>query len=280
MSSKTTSILIILASAIMGGCAQTTAQPQPYAPMPPTTGKFAATGVAPNSIRLKAIQDTAFSYGAQSALAWRSRNMDQMLQGEENDLNQIFDFNALMLKNNVLPPVLAEGDDALNMADPFTLRLADKVYKIVHPPRFVTTVPTWRDYLYMTYQKPDSPDFTLLPKTPQEKAAWEQYSSQGWQAGIEQANEIFSANLGRLKRDYAGMILYRKLLAQNMVTPPYVAKADLGITGGGNSMRINDQVLRITAISQLNANAKTWKPLISKGTAGGGDPDVDQVDGP
>lgn len=280
MRSKKTSLLIILISAILGGCAQTNTTQQSYAPMPPTTGKLAATPIAPNYIRIKAIQDTAFSYGAQSALAWRSKQMDQLLQSEQNNLNEIFNFNALILKNNVLPPVLAEGDNALNMANPSTLRLADKVYKIVQPPRFITTIPTWRDYLYMSYPKPDSPDFTLLPKTPEEKADWQKYSAQGWQAGIQQANQIFSANLGRLKRDYAGMILYRKLLAQNMVTPPYVAKADLGITGGGNSMRINDQVLRITATSELNANAKTWKPLIGKGTAGGGDADVDQVDGP
>jgi defect-in-organelle-trafficking protein DotC len=60
------------------------------------------------------------------------------------------------------------------------------------------------------------------------------------------------------------MILYRKLLAQNMLTPPYVSQADLGITGGGNDLRINDRVLRITSIPQLQTNAKNWRPVISK----------------
>ncbi len=55
------------------------------------------------------------------------------------------------------------------------------------------------------------------------------------------------------------MILYRKLLAQNIVSPPFVSRADLGITGGGDRLRINDQVLRITAVSELKPNSKVWK---------------------
>ena len=60
------------------------------------------------------------------------------------------------------------------------------------------------------------------------------------------------------------MILYRKLLAQHILTPPYVSQADLGITGGGNDMRINDRVLRITAIPQLQTNTKKWAPVMSQ----------------
>ena len=79
-----------------------------------------------------------------------------------------------------------------------------------------------------------------------------------------QADQIFSSNLARLQRDYEGIILYRKLLAQNMLSRPYVSQADLGVTGGGDDMRINDRVLRITAISQLQPNIKQWNPVIAK----------------
>lgn len=228
-----------------------------------------------NSIRRQAIQDTALSLGAQAGLAWRAHQLNQVLVENQANLNRIFNFTPLILKNNVLPPVLVEGDDTLNLASPTAIRLADKVYKIELPPRFITVPPTWRDYLWSDYRNPDKPNTTLLPKNSDERTMWNQYIKVGWQAGVKQADQIFSINLGRLKRDYAGMILYRKLLAQNMVSPPFVAKLALGVTGNGNMMRINDTVLRITSTSQLNTNAKTWKPIIRPGYSGGENQDVD-----
>lgn len=249
-------------------------KPHPYSQIPALQGQV----VSENSIRLTAVQDTAMSIGAQGGLAWRAHQLNHILDLQQNYLNQIFNFNSLILHHNVLPPVLAEGNDALNLADPETLRLADKVYKIVLPPRFVTTPPTWREYLWLDYASPEAPSATLLPKSAEEQQIWNKYVQVGWQDGIAQANEIFSANLGRLKRDYSGMILYQKLLRQNMVSRPFVATLNLGVTGDSRSMRINDQVLRITATSKLNTQSKTWKAVVSKGEAGGADEDADQAD--
>ncbi|MGB6976094.1 MAG: type IV secretion system DotC family protein [Gammaproteobacteria bacterium] len=215
-------------------------------------------------LRLQILQDNATSFGAQAGLSWQARNINKLLTSEERTLNRIFDFNQMLLKDNVLPPVLAEGQNNLNLADDRAIRLADKIYKIQEPPRFVTAAPTWRDYLWMSYPPPDSPPNGLLPKNWRERRVWNQCVKEGWQEGVDQANQIFSANVGRLKHDFAGMVLYRKLLAQNMVTPPYVSRLNLGVTGDANSLRINDQVLRIAAIPQMNINSKTWRPMIIK----------------
>lgn len=220
---------------------------------------------ATNPVRRTAVQEAALSFGAQAGLAWRSQKINKSLLRETASLNKIFDFNALILKNNVLPPVLVEGDYALNLDNYRAVRLSDKVYKIEQPPRFVTTPPTWREYLWLDYKTPEQPNQSVLPKNQEERDIWNKYIKIGWQAGVDQANQIFSINLGRLKRDYSGMVLYRKLLAQHMVTPPFVAKVNLGVTGDDNMMRINDQVLRITATSKLNRNAKEWKSVITKG---------------
>ena len=67
-----------------------------------------------------------------------------------------------------------------------------------------------------------------------------------------------------MTRDMIGMILYRKLLAENMVSPPFVAKAQLGVTGDATQLRINDQVLRITAQSELQPDSKQWMPILTK----------------
>ena len=60
------------------------------------------------------------------------------------------------------------------------------------------------------------------------------------------------------------MILYRKLLAMNIVSPPYVSHTDLGVTGDGHEIHIDDKVLRITALPQLNINSNEWKAALQK----------------
>ena len=117
----------------------------------------------------------------------------------------------------------------------------------------------------MSYNKPSTPEKSLLPKNNSESVVWNQALKAGWTQGLTQANEIFANNLNRMKRDMNGMVLYRKLLASNMVTAPYVSKADMGVTGNDKEIRINDKVLRIAANSKLIPNASKWKPVITQG---------------
>ena len=222
------------------------------------------TKIKIDHIRYIALKETALGLGAQAGLAWRAEQIDKMLKKDTRKLNDVYNFRPLLLDNSVLPPVLEEAQDSFNLANPNTVRLASKIYKIVMPPRFVTAPPTWGDYLWMDYQKPETPNSTLLPRGAGEREVWNEFIVEGWKQGVKQANDIFSTDLGRLTRDYKGMILYHKLIAQNMISAPHVGKSNLGITGGGNHMRIGDKIMRITAIPSLNANSKTWKAVIAK----------------
>lgn len=215
-----------------------------------------------NDIRYTAVKETALSVGARAGLSWRSSQINAILTSNSAILDQAFNFYGLMLPDNVLPPVLQEARNILNLADPDTIRLASQVFQIKSQARFVTAPPTWRDYLWMDYPTPDRPDNSLLPKNPVEQSVWNQYVAEGWDSGIRQANNIFSANLARLNTDYKGMVLYRELYQQNMVSAPFVAQTNLGITGNSSQMSINDQVLRITALPQLNLEGNTWKPVL------------------
>ena len=216
-------------------------------------------------IRYQAMRDTALRYGAQQGLAARTVVINKTLEHRGSYLDRIFNFNSLLLSHNVLPPVLVEARNTLNLDSPDAVRLADRVYKIVQPARFVTSAPSWRDYLWVGYAKPEGPDTSVMPRSKGEREVWNQYINQGWINGIDQANQIFSENLGRLNRDYVGMVLYSDLLAKHMVSPPYVAKAKLGVTGDANEMHINDQIVRITGSSMLQPNnSKNWQPALSK----------------
>ena len=98
-----------------------------------------------------------------------------------------------------------------------------------------------------------------------QRRVWNFYLKRGWEDGLQQANDIFSANLSRLKRDFTGMILYRKLLAQGIITSPTISKADLGVTGDANAIRVNDEIMRITAHAALQPDSQKWNPVLTNG---------------
>ncbi len=230
----------------------------------PRNYNFAQQNLKARNIRVLAIKETAVSLAAQSGLAYRAQDINKYLVAHSRELDRVYDFNALLLPNNVLPPVLLEGHNTLNLASNSTIRVSDRTYKITKQARFVTTSPNWRQYIWMDYKLPDKPNSSLLPKTPEERRTWIEYTYRGWQKGIEQANTIFADNLARLKEDYRGMILYKKLLTMNMVSPPYVSHTELGVTGNGNQIHIDDRVLRITALPQLKPNSQEWNAAVSK----------------
>ena len=126
----------------------------------------------------------------------------------------------------------------------------------------MTTAPNWRNYLWLTHLPPQKPDNALLPVNRQERKIWKKATTLGWDYGIKQANSMFKNNLNKLTQDFQGMILYKTLLAQGMVSIPHVGLTELGITGDENEMRVNDYVLRITALPGLNLDPTEWNPAI------------------
>jgi defect-in-organelle-trafficking protein DotC len=288
-------ILVIYITVLLGGCAAKSTSPKectvsnkissapinPYTPYEvASSGNAATTSIAEakenlrtasgdntstqaiGALRAQALRETALSVGARGGLAERASQINATLLGYEPVLARVFKFSGLVLDDNILPPVLVEGRNTLNLAGGDAIRISDRTYKILAQARFITAAPTWREYLWMAYDIPDMPDKSLLPRNKPERIMWERDIDEGWEAGMRQAELIYTENINRIVRDFNGMILYRKLLAQNMVSPPFVAAMDMGITGGGNDMTVNDRVLRITTFPQLQAGADDWKTEI------------------
>lgn len=136
--------------------------------------------------------------------------------------------------------------------------IADKNYKMEAQAKFVSVYPTWRSYLRFTFPTFEAPAKAYLPQNDTEKAIWDASIKQGWERGVMQANRIYESSYSKLERDYLGMIKYKILLAEGLITPTIIAKQNLGVTGGGKEMSINDQVFRITDHSALNPNNKAW----------------------
>jgi defect-in-organelle-trafficking protein DotC len=218
--------------------------------------------------RASAIQDAAVAYGVQAGMANRAYQINQVLESRGSQYDRVFNFSAVMLEPGFLPPVISEGRNAYNQPSSMVVRAADRLYKIEFPARLTSAAPTWRDYLPVTYSMPSLPESSVLPKNGAEKDLWDAWARQGWQQGIDLANATFEANQGRLKRDFEGMLRYKALYEQGVVSKPVLVKANLGVTGGGDEMAINDRVYEVTRKAGLDPNAKRWNAELPKTAPG------------
>ena len=264
---------LLLATVIMAACTHSsnnvrssgdTASLGGLQAMASTRATGARNSADTGRIRESAIKETALSLGAQSGLSSRAKYIDEQLTKQARTLDMVFDFNALTLQQHILPPVLLEGQNTLNISGDQTIRISDRTYRITKQAHFITAAPNWRQYLWMDFKQPDYPSVSLLPKTKEERQLWSYYVQKGWKNGVAQANTIFEENVARIKEDFNGMILYRKLLAMNMISAPFVAHTDLGVTGDDKEIHIDDRVLRITALPALNIDSEKWKAAVAK----------------
>lgn len=209
-------------------------------------------------VRAQAIQAAAAAFGAQAGMADRARDINADLRRDSARYDRVFNFAAVMLEPGFLPPVISEGRDAYNQPSDFEVRAADRIYKIEFPARLVNVPPRWQDYLFVPESAPMPPERTAVPKTSAERALWDEWATQGWNQGVAMANETFLSNLGRLKRDFEGMIRFKTLYAQGLVTKPVLARSQLGVTGGGDEMAVGDRIYEVTDRAQLNPDTSRW----------------------
>ena len=209
-------------------------------------------------LRAQVIQEAAAAFGAQAGLASRARQLNEELQHNAGHYDRVFNFSAIMLEPGFLPPVISEGRDAYNQPSDFQVRAADRIYKIEFPARLVNVPPRWQDYLFVPPSEAMRPDRTSLPKTSAERALWDQWAASGWQQGVALAEETFRSNMGRLKRDFEGMLRYKTLYAQGLVVKPILARSVLGVTGGGDEMAVGDRIYEVTGKAALNPDQSQW----------------------
>ena len=215
--------------------------------------------VAGQEARMEMLKTAAISYSTKLALWRESQHIDQLLEAQSDVLDDIYNFRRLLLKDNLMPPVLQESHHNIRYDSSSTIRISDRYVEIVKPAVFVSVVPTWRDYLYMNYTAPEDLSHSVFPRTKTERISWNAGLLEGWRTGVWQARMIFSSNVGSITRDLKGILLYRQLLAKRMVSPTITGKASLGVTGGDYAMHLNDRILRITSQSTLSKNDQ-WMP--------------------
>ena len=221
-----------------------------------------ATGL---QIRGDAMREAALSYGARGGLSFRTYQIQRRLAEYDTSLSKTFAFSRLLIAAPsgflIEPPVVSEAERAVIVSNGGQdAAVADRIYRINRGARIVTAARDWHLYMERDWGKVDSPPSLLLPETDDERAQWIKYIREGWNAGVQQAEETFEADLDRMTNDFVGMVRYRELLAQNMISSPYAVADDRGVTGGGNEMRVGDRGVTITGQSVLIPRSEQWTP--------------------
>ena len=217
------------------------------------------------AVRKEAMRDAAISYGARAGLARRTWEIVQDLERSTPALDKTYDFRRLLVAQpsglQIEPPVVSEQMNALIVGNQGqNAAVADRILQINAPARIVTAPRNWRTYMIRNWGEVRLPPGILQPQTAAERPLFEQWVAEGWNLGTAQAEQIFEQDLNRLTRDYTGMVRYRMLLAQGMVTEPVATSKDRGITGGGQELRVGDRALAITVPSKLEPKSVYWEP--------------------
>lgn len=213
------------------------------------------------------LREAAVSYSAQAGYQHRVWEVMRQLEQDSGKLSRTFDFNRVAYSapretGYILPPVVSRATAAINVDESGQSAVAaDEFYRLEIPGRIVTIVPTWRDYLVIPLEEASEPDDNFLPQNKEEKQVFNRFAAEGWQAGVEQADEALSLNFSRLKRDYLGMVEYRRMVQAGLVRELVIQSSERRSAGEGEELFIGERRVRIVSSAQFVRDPSQWKPL-------------------
>ena len=216
--------------------------------------------------RAEILRQSGTEYGAQGGLSARAFAINEMLRRYEPQLDNSYDFRALVLpvggtgQTLMRPPVVTEAQMAFALGDSGAqvARETSCIYQVTRTAELTSAPPNWRSYLVRNWGKPPRPADAALPRTKAEVAYWNKFVAEGWGQGEKQAVDIFLSDLGRLQRDIVGMARFRVLLRAHLVEPPRVSLLRRRAEGGRDQLRVGDTTVRITDQPGLQGNPRRW----------------------
>lgn len=215
-------------------------------------------------IRRRAIMEAAQGYGSQMGYARRSWEIESLLQDRSDQLSEVFGFQRVVSEapvkaGYIVPPIVSRSFDAFRSGDGGReASVAEEYLTIVEAGHIAPVAPTWRDYLLFSSPEPEKPAKSLFPSSRMEKEMFTEWFNEGWSAGISLADAEIDRRLSRLRRDYEGMLQYRRLVSMGMMDRMVLEDADFGVTGGGDELRIGSRTVRIVSDAEFDADPRRW----------------------
>lgn len=213
------------------------------------------------------LREAALSYAAQAGYERRVWEIMRQLEADSGTLSASFDFNRVAYRapretGYILPPVASRATAAINVEENGRSAVAsDEYYRLEIPGRITTVVPTWRDYLVIPLEEPARQNDDFLPQDQEEKRVFARFAAEGWQAGVEQADEALDLNFARLRRDYLGMVEYRRMVEAGIVTELVIRDSESRSAGEGDELFIGERRVQIVNAATFVRDPANWRPL-------------------
>ena len=212
--------------------------------------------------RSSAMRDAALAYGMQSGLVRRSFEIGRLLERHARQLDRVYRFDRLLIERDgflIVPPAIAETTAAFNRGPKGTrAATARRVLRIERQSEVLGGSPGWREYFERSWEEPRRPSEVLYPRTDEEYGRWSAWVREGWEDGVRLAEDSFAADLERLNRDFVGIVNWRILEAQRIVTSPELAVMSRSVVGGGEEMRVDEREITVRAHARLNPVTSDW----------------------
>ncbi|MBQ7739218.1 MAG: type IV secretory system conjugative DNA transfer family protein [Desulfovibrionaceae bacterium] len=195
--------------------------------------------------RNQILSETAKAYGFQAGFSFQYAKLLGEVEQHRAKFGQIFDFRRLLLDNRVLPPVIRASGQATLLESPVLAREVEAQYKIVADARIISRPPSFEDYLWAETQVL-TPSQNIVPKTKAENKLWEKSLAEGFSGGIEHAYSVFEEAMDRLIADYRGILQFKLLAKQGLVSLPILASGEPTVQVGTKVLSVNEKIFRLT----------------------------------
>jgi defect in organelle trafficking protein DotC len=215
--------------------------------------------------KIEALKEAALGIGVKAGLRKQLGHINAVINGKSRELDTIYDFGNLMIKDRVVPAVITEARDLYNQDGAYALRLSGAYYRIEQQPRFSSVPPNWREYLvFGKFETPEEPFFgSISPKNDAEREIWREHIAKGWGQGVDQANVMLQYGLDRLNRDLTGMIRFHTFVLQNKITMPAIASQTWSYSAQhSEAIAVDETLLRITTLPEFNSSIEKWRASI------------------
>jgi defect-in-organelle-trafficking protein DotC len=227
------------------------AEPELEALRRPVAGHLpdrAETEAAP--VRDLAMREAAMGAGVQAGARWRyEKILSEVVLPNAYILDDVFDFGPLVFRKGrlyVIPPVITSSGEAVRVDGDLSAVSQSESFKLIRGARIAAVIPHWRHYLMELPDGPQGLHSTLLPDSSSELGRWRGWVDKGWETGVRRAEELFEENVAALARDYAGMMIFRRLLAESLVAGPVTEESFDSADVSGDEMVFGKRIYRLT----------------------------------
>lgn len=215
-----------------------------------------------DNMRMAALREVALTLGVQAGVRWRYQIINTLMLTNQQTLDKAVDFRPLLLHGGrVAPAVITRSEGGYRITSDTEASQTMATYYIERDARLISRPPDWRDYLLRDYPMFRRHDDVMLPKDAAERKAWSSTVEKGFWQGVAQADTLFDANLGQLRKDYLGMAHFKLLALQGMVKVPMLADSNLGVVVDGRMLSVGERVFRITEPTDFRP-VRNWQPVI------------------